>query len=110
VQSENKEDGRKKPAAQHDFANLQRLATALENFNYPENSATTITVWCQGGGKGTAAQVTNEKTLDVAACHLIVDGHDDKKRLDLEKRVNFAIRLWSLRRADLGGGFLWWLV
>jgi hypothetical protein len=74
-----------KPAAKHDFTNLQRLATALENFNYPENTATSITVWCQGGGKGTSAQVTDARTLDVAAaCHYIVDGHHDKKGLDLE--------------------------
>jgi hypothetical protein len=80
-----KEDGRRKAAAKHDFTNLQRLATALENFNYPENTATTITVWCQGGGKGTSAQVTDAKALDVApACHLIVDGHYDKEGLDLE--------------------------
>jgi hypothetical protein len=80
-----KEDGRKKPAAKHDFSNLQRLATALENYNYPENSATRITVWCQGGGKGNSVQVTDAKTLDVAtACHYIVDGHHDKKGLDLE--------------------------
>jgi hypothetical protein len=80
-----KEDGRKKPATKHDFTSLQRLATALENYNYPENSATRITVWCQGGGKGNSVQVTDAKTLDVAtACHYIVDGHHDKKGLDLE--------------------------
>jgi hypothetical protein len=80
-----KEDGRKKPAAKYDFTNLQRLATALENFNYPENTATAITVWCQGGGKGNSVQVTDAKTLDVAvACHSIVDGHHDKEGLDLE--------------------------
>jgi RNA polymerase sigma factor (sigma-70 family) len=79
------EDGRKNPAAKHDFTNLQRLATALENYNYPEDIATRITVWCQGGGKGNSVQVTDAKTLDVAAaCHSIVDGHDDKERLDLE--------------------------
>ena len=74
-----------KPADKYDFTNLQRLATALENFNYPENTATRITAWCQGGGKGTSVQVTDVKTLDVAtACHYIVDGHDDKEGLDLE--------------------------
>ena len=50
------EERRKKAAAKHDFTNLQRLATALENYNYPENSATRITVWCQGGGKGTRSR------------------------------------------------------
>lgn len=78
------QDAKPKPA-KHDFTNLRRLATALENFNYPENTATAITVWCQGGGKGTSAQVADAKTLDVAAaCHLIVDGHDEKEGLDLE--------------------------
>jgi RNA polymerase sigma factor (sigma-70 family) len=75
----------KKAVAKHDFTNLKRLAAALENFNFPENTATTITVWCQGGGKGTSAQVTDAKSLDVAAaCHMSVDGHHDKKGLDLE--------------------------
>jgi len=79
------ESGQKKPAAKHDFTNLQRLATALENYNYPEDTATRITVWCQGGGKGNSVQVTDAKTVDVAvACHYIVDGHHDKEGLDLE--------------------------
>jgi len=71
--------------AKHDFTNLQRLAAALENFNYPENAATTITVWCQGGGKGTSVQVTDANLDVAAACHLIVDGHYNKEGLDLER-------------------------
>ncbi len=79
------ESARNQFPAKHDFTNLQRLATALENYNYPEDTADKITVWCQGGGKGTSVLVKDAKTLDVAtACHYIVDGDPDKKRLDLE--------------------------
>jgi hypothetical protein len=78
------QDAKPKPA-KHDFTNLQRLATALENYNYPEDTADKITVWCQGGGKGNSVLVKDAKTLDVAtACHYIVDGHHDKEGLDLE--------------------------
>jgi RNA polymerase sigma factor (sigma-70 family) len=52
------------PDGPHDFTNLQRLAAALENFNYPENAATSITVWRQGGGKGTSITV-NANKLDL---------------------------------------------
>jgi hypothetical protein len=80
-----KEDGQGKLAAKHDFTNLHRLAAALESFNYPDNAATTITVWCQGGGKGTSCQITDAKTLDVATvCYMGVNGHHNKEGLDFE--------------------------
>jgi hypothetical protein len=59
-------EGEKKvPVHPHDFKNLQRLATALENFNYTEKAATSITIWRQGGGKGTSVTIGNAKTLDL---------------------------------------------
>jgi hypothetical protein len=51
----------------HDFTNIQRLAAALADFNYPENAANNITVWFQSGGKGTSVTFANDnaRTLDL---------------------------------------------
>jgi hypothetical protein len=52
------------PPVKHDFARLQRLSAALDNFNYPEQGTSRITVWLQGGGKGTSA-TSDREVLDL---------------------------------------------
>lgn len=69
----------------HDFANLQRLSDALNNFNYPEQGTKSITVWLQGGGKGTACTYDGE-VLDLT--NAVKMGCDDFKDIDL---VNVAV-------------------
>lgn len=49
------------PPLKHDFARLHRLSAALDNFNYPEQGTNRITVWLQGGGKGTS--VTSDREV-----------------------------------------------
>ena len=64
----------------HDFARLQRLSNALDNFNYPEQATKSITVWLQGGGKGTSATVDSD-TLDLTAA--VKMGSSNLKDVDL---------------------------
>ena len=53
--------------AKHDFHQLHRLSTALQDFNFPENGPKRITVWLQGGGKGVSATIdSNEVSLTQA--------------------------------------------
>ena len=94
-----------KPAAKHDFTNLQRLATALENYNYPPNATTAIVVWCQGGGKGTSITIADEKRLDVAtACYWGVNGHHNKTGLDLENVAVVSANDRSIRFVNVKRG------
>ena len=53
--------------AKHDFHQLHRLSTALQDFNFPENGPTLITVWRQEGGKGVSCTIdANEDSLENA--------------------------------------------
>jgi hypothetical protein len=91
-----------KPGAKHDFTNLQRLAKALENYNYPDNAATMITVWCQDGGKGTSCRIADTNTLDVAiACYMGVNGDYNTKRLDLQNVAIVSANGRSIRFVNL---------
>jgi hypothetical protein len=53
--------------AKHDFHQLHRLSTALQDFNFPENGPKLITVWLQGSGKGVSSTFdSNEISLTQA--------------------------------------------
>lgn len=49
---------------ENQFDNVHRLSIALKAFNYPGNMKESITVWREGGGKGTSMTL-DDKTVDL---------------------------------------------
>ena len=64
------------PPVKHDFTQLHRLSTALDNFNFPEKGASLITVWRQGGGKGISATADNDEMDLTEAINMLGDTKD----------------------------------
>ncbi len=60
-------DPRDAAACPHDFSKLQRLASVLRDFKYPEeDAASSIIIWTDSGGKGGSWQTLDAKTVNLA--------------------------------------------